>query len=449
MDKNQILQTCADSGVRLVRFLYCDNGGTIRGKTSALRGLANRLDDGIGLTVAMMAMNGFDVLQPVAGMGAAGEIRLVPDLDSFALLPYVASQAALSCDMLTHDRSPWGGCPRSFLKHMRARAAARGWSLQASFEAEFVLALRQPDGGYAPADAALCFSSTAMTESAAFANDLVAALEGQGIVVEQYYPEYGHGQHEITIRHSEVLQAADNQIKLRETIRSVAYHHELVAALAPKPFVGAVGNGAHIHFSLWDEQGRNVFYDDAAPDGLALLGRQFMAGVLHHLPALCALSCPSVNSYQRLQPSSWSSAFAIYGHDNREAALRIASPFWSDIAGSTNVELKVCDSSCNPYLALGALLACGLDGIERELDPGEPTEVDPATLSPAEREQRGIVSLPSSLSAALDRLEADPLLIEALGPVLASSYLAVRRSEEAAMADLSPEAVAAAHFTKY
>src|SRR5207302_10716420 len=189
-----------------------------------------------------------------------------------------------------------------------------------------------------------------------------------------------------------------------------------------------VGNGAHIHFSVSDAQDANLFYDPNAADCLSECGRQFMAGVLAHLPALVALTCPSVNSYRRLQPQWWSSAYVVYGHDNREAAVRIASPFWSDVAGTVNLELKAADASSNPYIALAGLLAAGLDGIERRLDPGAPTDVDPATLSEAEREARGIRRLPETLDAALDNLEADELLLDAMGPLLARSYLKVRRS---------------------
>jgi glutamine synthetase len=435
--------------VNLARFLYCDNGGVIRGKATGIKGLPARLEDGIGLTVAMMAMNSLDQLQPVEGMGPVGEIRLVPDPDTFVILPYAPHSAAFSCDMLTGDRAPWGACPRSFLKRMRERAAAQGLQLRAAFEAEFSLAERAPDGAFAPFDATLCFGGIAMTMAAPFVDDLVAALEAQGMTVEQYYPELAHGQHELSISHSEALRAADNQVKLRETIRGVAWNRGLYASLAPKPWPNAAGNGAHIHFSLWDEEDRNVFYDPGTADNLSARGRQFLAGVLAHLPGLVALTCPSVNSYRRLQPQSWSSAFAVYGHDNREAALRIASPFWSDAAGTINLELKAADASCNPYLALGGLLAAGLDGLERRLEPGEPTEVDPASLSEAERQERGIARLPSSLDEAAAALEADRVLQEALGPMLVHSYLTVRRSEAAAYRDQSTEFEIAGHFYKY
>ncbi len=164
---------------------------------------------------------------------------------------------------------------------------------------------------------------------------------------------------------------------------------------------------------------------------------------------MVALTCPSVNSYRRLRPQAWSSAYTAWGHDNREAAIRVASPFWSNVEGSTNLELKACDSSCNPYLALGGLLAAGLDGIERGLDPGAPTEVDPATLSDAERQARGIRRLPGSLDEALDKLEADAVLMESLGELLARSFLAVRRSEARAYAALGEEAEYRGHFYKY
>lgn len=449
MTPEEVYQRAQEASVKLVRFLYCDNGGVIRGKSTALSGLMGRMSDGIGLTVAMMAMNSLDQLQPVEGMGPVGEIRLVPDPESFAMLSYVPQSAAMSCDMLTGDRTPWEACPRSFLKRMCKRLAARGLSLQASFEAEFSLARRDEHGEYVPFDDTLCFSSIAMTQASGFATSLVSALESQGITVEQYYPELGHGQHEISIRHAGALRAADNHIKLRETIRGVAAQHSLFASLAPKPFPAQAGNGAHIHFSLWTEAGRNACYDPAARDGLSTVGRQFMAGVLHHLPALVALTCPSVNSYRRLKPQSWSSAFTAWGYDNREAAVRVASPFWSDVEGSTNLELKAADSSCNPYLALGGIIAAGIDGIERGLDPAPPTDVDPSLLSEDERHERGVRRLPSSLDKALDHLEDDPVLMEALGGLLTRSYLGVRRSEARAFAAQNEMYEIQQHFYKY
>lgn len=445
----QILEACADGGARLARFLYCDSSGLIRGKATAMPGLETRLTDGIGLTRAMMAMNQLDQLQPVVGVGPVGEVRLVPDLSTFSVVPYVPGTASFLCDMLTADREPWAACPRDFLKRMRARAANAGFHLQAAFEAEFILARKSADGSYEPFDSTCCFSTIAMDQAAPFVDDLVRSLESQFLQVEQYYPEAAHGQHEISIHHAEALRAADNHLKLRDTIRGVAWKHGLYASLAPKPFPDDVGSGAHLHFSLWDAAGKNVFSDPDKTYCLSDAGRHFLAGVLAHLPALLALTCPSVNSYRRLLPGWWSSAYAAYGPDNREAALRIASPFWSDPAGSVNLELKPCDSSCNPYLALGGLMAAGLDGLERKLEPGDAVEVDPNLLSPSERSARGIRRLPQSLDESLNALERDGLLTDAMGPLLTEAYLAVRRSEATLFRNRETRFELDSHFYRY
>jgi glutamine synthetase len=216
----------------------------------------------------------------------------------------------------------------------------------------------------------------------------------------------------------------------RETVRNVAFNHGLYASLAPKPFPDQIGNGAHLHVSLWDPSGRRtLMHDPSDRYGLSQAGYHFVGGVLHHLPALLALTCPSVNSYRRLQPHAWSSAYTSWGPDNREAALRVPSPYRSDVAGSTNAELKACDSSSNPYLALGGLLAAGLDGVKRRLSPGEPVLVDPGRLSEEERAARNIRRLPATLREALDHLEEDAVLTEALGPLLARAFVAVKRLE--------------------
>src|SRR5262249_47056836 len=248
--------------------------------------------------------------------------------------------------------------------------------------------------------------------------------------------------------HAGALQAADEQILTRETIRGVAARHGLLASLAPKPWPTNAGNGCHIHFSLW-EGARNRFHDAAAADNLSAEALSFIAGVLEHLPGLCGLSAPSVNSYHRLIPQYWAGAFVCWGHDNREASVRVASVLRGLEEATTNAELKACDATCNPYLALGGLIAAGLDGLERGLEPPEPVQVDPATIPGDERERRGIRRLPATQEEALDALAADPLLTGALGPVLAGSYLAVRRSEWAAYSAGDEAFEQQGHFEKY
>jgi glutamine synthetase len=401
--------------------------------------------------VAMQAMNALDQLQAVPEMGPTGEIRLTPDLDSFTPLPYASRQALLFCDMHMLDGAPWGACPRSFLKRAIAAAADAGFSVQAAFEPEWSLARREGDA-YVPIDRTLYASSIGMLLAGPVIADIVDALMAQGVGVEQYHPELGHGQQELSVRHADALRAADNQLRYRETVRSVAWRHGLVASLAPKPWPDQAGNGAHLHWSLWDLAGeRNLLYAPDDPFGLGPLGQQFVAGVLEHLPALVALTCPSVNSYHRLQPQSWSSAFTCYGPDNREAAVRICSRLQGAEMASTNLELKASDSSCNPYISLGGLIFAGLDGVQRGLvlNPQQSVAVDPATLSDDEREARGIRRLPASLAEALHALQADSVLLDAMGDLLARSYLTVRRSESEAYTSKDLMFELENHFFKY
>ena len=450
-------------GLELVRFLYADHGGIIRGKAATRQFLAERIESGIGHTVAMMAMSMLDSLQPVEGMGPVGEVRLRPDPATLVPLPYAPGAGAMLADQVRPDGQPWDGCARTFLKQAIAALADAGYAMQAAFEPEFSLGRRIPDprGGpdmLIPVDDSLVYSGTGFHVAHDYVMDLIAAMQAQGLQVEHYYPELGHGQQEVVIRHGEALRAADNHVLYRETVRGVAFRHGLWASLAPKPIPDQAGNGAHLHASLTDlATGRAAFADPAGRYGLSATGYHFIGGLLAHLPALVALTCASVNSYRRLQPQFWSSAFVAYGMDNREAAVRICSPLAggsgadsgrAEAGGSINLELKPSDSSANPYLALGAVIHAGLDGIRRQLDPGEPISVDPATLSAEQREALGARRLPETLTAALDALEADQLLMDVLGPLRATAYLAVKRSEAAAFAEHDAAWECFHHFTK-
>jgi len=444
----EVVELADEAGIRLVRFLWCGNDGTVRGKASGRHGLEARIKSGIGLTVAMQAMNGLDQLQPVDGMGPVGEIRLVPDVETFRVLPYAPRTGAVLVDLMSLDGSPAPQCPRSFLKRMEKRLEERsGARLEVAFENEFALAVPR-DGGFAAIDSSLCFSTIGMTASQAYVDALADALERQRIPLEQYYAELGHGQQEISTAHAPALRAADEQVLVRETIRGVAAQHGLVASLAPKPWPGGAGNGGHIHFSLW-EHDRNRFHDASADDLLSREARAFLAGVLEHLPGLCGLTAPSFNSYQRIVPQYWAGAFTCWGHDNREAPVRVPSVFSGMEEASTNAELKAADASSNPYLAVGGLIAAGLDGVERSLDLPPAVEVDPATIAEDERAERGIRRLPSTQEEALGALANDAVLTDALGPVLANSYLAVRRSEWTAYSASDEAFEQQGHFLKY
>ena len=448
--RREIVAQAEASGLRLVRFLYCDNDGIIRGKSAGIKDLQDRLETGIGLTLAMQAFTMLDHLASVDGMGPVGEIRLVPDPSTFAIAPYAPHTATVLVDMQTLDGQPYAADGRAFLKRLIARAADdHDLSLVAAFEPEWSLAIKTGEQ-FTPIDDSGCFTSTGMNMAAPVIDDIVAALESQGMTVEQYYAELGWGQQELSIRHAPALQAADHHIMYRETVRGIALTHGRHASFAPKPWGDQAGNGCHLHFSGWTKDQRvNRFYDAGGEYNLSTLARQFMAGILDHLPALVALTCASVNSYRRLQPQMWASAYRAWGPDNREGALRVASPFKGHEAESTNVELKSSDSSANPYISLAGVMAAGLDGIERQLTLPPPVTVDPHTLDESERKKIGADRLPTSLKEAIANLKTDRLLLDAMGERLATSYIAVKELDIDAFAAADEAFEFRQHIYKY
>jgi glutamine synthetase len=449
MTPEEIVKEADEQGLQLVRFLYCDNGGVIRGKSAHVNALARRISSGIGLVKGMQSFTSLDSLAPDGTYGPVGEIRLIPDPETFVVLPYAPRSGQMVANMIELDHQPWALDPRAFLQRMVAAAAAKGLAFDAAFENEFFLAYRTDDG-FIPVDRSLCFSGIGMESTEAVIQDIIAALTDQGLTVELSHPELGWGQQELSIRHAPALRAADNQITYRQTVRAVAAQHGMVATLAPKPWADQAGSGAHLHWSIWDtDHFVNRLADPDGVAGLSELARQAIAGVLAHLPGLLGMTTPSVNSFRRLQPHYWSSAYTAWGIENREAAVRVPSRYWDDEAASTNLELKASDASANPYISLGGVLAAALDGIERGLDPGEPVDQDPGNLTDPERDKRGIRRFPLTASEALDELEKDDVLTAALGPGLATEYLKVRRAEAAAYAEKDEAFELEQHFFKY
>ena len=449
MTPEEIVAQAEAAGLQLVRFLYCDNGGVIRGKSTHVSSLARRMQSGIGLVKGMQSFSSLDTLATDATYGPVGEIRLVPDPETFVVPPYAPRSGQMIVNMIELDHTPWALDPRSFLQRMERRAAEAGLLFNAAFENEFYLAVKTEDG-YQPVDRSLCFSAIGMDSTEDVIQDIIAALTAQGLTVELSHPELGWGQQELSTRHAPALRAADNQVTYRQTVRGVAARRGLIASLAPKPFADQAGSGAHLHWSIWDATNTtNRLADASDPAGLSRLGRHAVAGVLAHLPGLLGLTTPSANSFRRLQPHYWSSAYTAWGIENREAAVRVPSRYWDDEAGSTNLELKASDASANPYLSLGGVMAAALDGIARELDPGDPVDEDPGNLTDMERERRGIRRFPTTASEALDELEKDQVLVQALGAPLATEYLKVRRTEATAFAEQDEAFELANHFFKY
>jgi glutamine synthetase len=437
-----LVRRAEQAGTRIVRFEFCDYSGIVHAKAIHVSLLDRKLREGIGSTLAQTALNVRDELIDIPEMPPVGEVRIVPDPATYAELPWAPGVASVVCDLIDRDHTPWFACTRSFLRRQVEAAATLGITVRATFELEFYLCHPGPDGDLLPLPRRPVYSSIGLDDHQPAISAIVDALVRRGIAVEGILNEYGAGQHELSVAPEGPQSAADTQIALRDTVRGVAITHGYRASFAPKPFLDQIGSGAHLHLSLWRD-GRNVLHDPNRPEGLSEAGRGFVGGLVEHLPALLGVTCPSVNSFQRLQPDSWSGVYHCWGFDNREAPVRVASPYWGREERTTNVELKAVDGSCNPHLALGGALAAGLDGIARGLDPGAPVAVNPARL-----DSRPPL-LPLSLDVALGLLESDAVLAGAMGQPMLSTYLALKRSEVAAYAGAEPETIAAEYRYKY
>ncbi len=423
-------------GTLWVRFVFVDHAGIPKAKAVHRDGFEERARAGVGLAKGVLALDPSGALHPESGLSPVGECRLIPDLSTLTALPFASGQAMVSCDMTEPDAdTPWEGCPRSALKRILDRLSGRGYRSLASYEAEFYVW-----GSDGPLDRTPYAGSFALTPAAEFVAELAQTLEEIGVRPEQCHAEVGQGNLELSVGEDEALAAADKRVMVLEAIRGVAYRMGLETTMAPKPYLEGAGNGHHLHVSLYEDNSPVLFDASGALSGP---GSGFVAGILEHLPAVMAFTAPSPNSYQRLAPGMWASAYGAYGLDNREAAVRLASPVAGRESATANVELKPVDVTSNPYLALSAVLAAGMDGLDRGLDPGEPTMVDPASLSNEDRASRGIRPLPASLDEALDALEEDDSLVEALGEPLVRTHVAVARAQAAIARELPPEEVAA------
>lgn len=429
MQHESLKEQLLEQSVELVRAIYIGPDGIARGKAFRPDSLDEILESGIGLTQAQASVTVFDQLPPESQFQPVGEVRIRPDVTTFQVLPYLAGHARMLSDLETIEGQPWELCPRSLLKTFINKLSDQGMIIRAAFENEFTI-FNKTNEEWLPLDQFNCFSSAAMDLASPYVLPIITALEQQGVMVEKYYPEAGHGQHEIPVRHQAGLQAADQQVVFKETVRGTALANDFRVSFMPKISSDSAGNGCHIHFSLWDSQDeRNLFYDAAGDYGLSQTARHFMAGILNHLPALLAFTAPTTNSYKRFVERCWSSCYVCWGPDNREATVRAASGFKGHEASTVNLEYKPSDPACNPYLDLAALICAGLDGIEQQADPGKPVLTDPTLLSPRERQTRGLTRYPIELASALSALEQDEVLRAGFGARRISDYITMKRAE--------------------
>jgi glutamine synthetase len=297
-----------------------------------------------------------------------------------------------------------------------------------AYEFEWFMATVGAEGSVEPIHRGPGYSANAWTLVNGFMRDLMDALHAQSVRLSQLHPEYSDGQMEVSLGVADPLMAADWHVLFRHTARTVGHQHGYRSSFSPVTVPG-LGNGCHLHFSLYEQDGRSLFTGGERVVELTPKGEAFLAGVLVELDALIALACPTVPSYERLQPQHWAGAYQCWGHENRETALRFITGMVGGREQTANMEFKAADGAGHPYLLPGALIAAGLAGVEKDLRLPEPCWVDPATLSQAEREAAGIRRLPASLSEAAERLAASEVLRDALGPLLHDCMVAVRRAE--------------------
>lgn len=426
----------------LTHYLTTDLGGITRG-----RGLWGEVDDAPKASVGWVPVNQvispFDTI-PANPYGSHGDCRLWADPATLTRVPLPDGEdmRLVLCDVGSLDGTQFDVCARTFLKRQIAALAAQGIRVLASFEQEFWLDL--PEAGAATPG----FSFQRAQRHEPFGTSLMEALEAAGVEPEMLLPEFAQGQFELTLKPSWGTQSADRAVIVREIVKIMAHRAGGAASFVPLKVPGGVGSGVHVHLSLWNEAGEPLLYDAAGRGGLSALGERFCAGLVAHMPALCALSAPAVVSYERLQPHRWSSAYTCMGDRNREATLRICPVVGApgtDVSGQFNVEYRAADATANPWLVLGGLLAAGLEGLSADLPPPPLVNSDPSELPVEELAGMGVRRLPGSLGEALDAFEADPRAATWLGAPLHEAYLLEKRHEIEACAGLSPEQVCAAY----
>ncbi|WLG92731.1 type I glutamate--ammonia ligase [Pseudomonas cucumis] len=394
---------------------------------------------GCGWVPANSALTPQDIIASSNPWGAYGDLRLIPDLSSRVTVNNGPDANAPALDFIhgdirETDGRPWGACPRTLLRNEVERYRDElGLQINAAFEHEFNL-------GSGAAEH-LAFSLEAQRQGAEFGGWLLSALRAGGVEPEMFLPEYGKHQYEITCRPALGVAAADRAVNVREITREIARQMGLDLSFAPKTSEQAVCNGVHLHVSLQDLAGHPVMYDAGTTNGLSTLGQHWAAGVLHYLPALCAFTAPTPVSYERLQPHHWSASYACLGQRNREAALRICptvSLGGKAVAAQYNLEFRAMDATASPHLAMAALLIAGRLGIEQRLALNAITDEVPDSLNEEQRQARGIVALPTSLSQALECLRNSEALIEALPSALLDTWFALKTEELRLTEQLSP-----------
>lgn len=373
--------------------------------------------------------------------GPDGDLRHVPDLDRLVVLDAQPGWAWAPVDRLTQDGEVHPGCARGFAR--RQVEAAADLRFRMGIEVEWAVS-RGDDDEFRAACTGPAYGMVRLLERSDYLRDVLVALQRQRLDVEQIHPEYSDGQYEVSVAATDPVTAADHSVLVRTTIRAVSARHGLRVSFAPSVVPAHVGNGGHVHLSVWRDR-VNVLAGGSGPYGMTDEGAAVVAGVLGELPALLAVGAPTPASYLRLVPSHWAGVFAAWGHETRETALRLVTGSRGEEASRANLEVKCFDLAANPYLLVGSLVAAARHGVRT--GAGLPADVagDPASHDEAELAARGVHRLPTSLGEALARFGESEVLRSALGERLSAAIETVRRGEIDRVAGATPEDVVAAY----
>jgi glutamine synthetase len=416
-----ILKRIADEKIKFICLQFTDVTGMVKSTDLPAERLEEALKNGVWFDGS--SVEGFARIQE-------SDMLLRPDSSTFQILPWSEPErkrARIFCYIHGSDGRPFPGDPRGALKRILAGIAAKGWEFNTGPELEFFLFRR--DGASihpVPHDHGSYFDFSARDEAQRVRSQIMMALQSMGLEVEMGHHEVALGQHEIDFKYADALITADSAVTFKYTAQAVANMHDLTATFMPKPVFGINGSGMHTHMSIFDRQGANLFFDPGDEFHLSPLAYSFLAGLIAHARPLAAIVAPTVNSYKRIVPGYEAPVFVCWAQVNRSALIRIPR-YTPGNDKATRIELRYPDPSCNPYLAFTAMLAAGLDGVEKKLKPpAHVNNVDVYHLTPEEVAARGIPILPGSLAEALMELEKDPVLQAALGSDL---YEAFRRAK--------------------
>jgi len=427
VDGAERIAEARERGVRFVQLQFTDILGVVKAVTIPIHQLEGSVRHGTWFDGS--SIEGFTRI-------AESDQYLMPDMTTFAEIPWQKGSgprgtARVICDVFTPTGEPFVGDPRGVLRRQVERAKKLGYVVNTGPELEFFLFRRGPDGGIEPLphDQAGYFDfSTDLAQE--IRQDMVDALEAFGIRVEAAHHEVAVGQHEIDFEYSDALATADNAITFKFALKAIAQQHGLYATFMPKPIHGINGSGMHTHQSLYSiADKKNAFADASNPYGLSDVARSYMAGILAHARGMAAVLAPLVNSYKRLVPGYEAPTYLTWGRTNRSALIRVPKVSPGKSIEGTRAEVRCPDPSSNTYLAFAVMIAAGLDGVEKGMTLSEPVEESLFEMDAATIAAKGIRELPGTLGEAITELEADPVIIEALGDHVFSHYVEAKRAE--------------------